>query len=364
MAFPLAAGAIALLAGRASYNGKTHSSCGKARFCFDLEQVDVRFLCGRGARLELVAAGLLFALALPAVPVAGQSAKGLATETALTAETRDLNGHTSATLSVHVTGRDGLPAQGAVVIADRGTPLAGIALNTDGQATTTLSLAPGAHNLTASYAGDTLHAASTSDVRPVAAATGATPDFSISVAPATLNLTQGQSGGVIASVTPANASTLTAPMFVTLSCSGLPDQSSCTFTPENIEIQPTTTTAVTSSMVLATSAASRGAHVDSLRTGNIERIAWCILLPGTLGLGFAFGARRRRWLSRIALMGAVGLVAVLGTTACSPLYNYRNHGPSTNLPTPAGTYTLLVTAQSSNGITATTHSTTMVLTVK
>jgi hypothetical protein len=55
---------------------------------------------------------------------------------------------------------------------------------------------------------------------------------------------------------------------------------------------------------------------------------------------------------------------VLGTTGCNPLYNYRNHGPSPNLPTPAGTFTLLVTAQSSNGVTATTHSTTMVLTVQ
>jgi len=59
----------------------------------------------------------------------------------------------------------------------------------------------------------------------------------------------------------------------------------------------------------------------------------------------------------------VGLIAMLGTAGCNPLYNYKNHGPSSNLPTPTGTYTLSVTAQSSNGITATTQSTTMVLTV-
>ena len=93
-------------------------------------------------------------------------------------------------------------------------------------------------------------------------------------------------------------------------------------------------------------------------------IAWALLLPGALGLGsLAWGARRRRWLQRLALLSFIGLVATLGTTGCNPLYYYKNHGPSPNLPTPAGTYTVLVTAQSSNGITATTHSTTIVLTV-
>jgi hypothetical protein len=328
----------------------------------DLEQVDVRFLSGRGARLKLVA-GVVLALALPAVSMAAASAKGLATETALTAEIRDLNGHTQATLSIRVTGKDGLPAQGTVVIADQGQPVAGVALNAEGLATSVLALAPGQHNLTATYTGDSAHLASASQTTVIPAATGATPDFTIAIAPATISLAQGQSGLLTASITPVNASTLTAPMFVTMSCSGLPDQASCTFTPENLEILPNATTAVISSMNLATVAAPR-AHLDPARTGNMNRIAWCILLPGSLSLaGLAFGARRR-WLSRIAFLALVGMIAVLGTTACSPLYDYRNHGPSPNLPTPAGTYTLLVTAQSSNGITATTHSTTMVLTVK
>ena len=326
----------------------------------------MRFLLGRGARLELVT-GLVFALALPAAAGAAESAKGLASETALTAETHDVNGQTQATLSVRVTGKDGLPAHGAVVISDGGSSLAGIALNAEGRATTTVSLPPGEHNLTASYVGDTAHAGSVSEARPIAAATGTTPDFTIAVSPATLSLTQGQSGLVTASVTPVNASSLTAPMFVTMSCSGLPDQASCSFTPENIEILPNTTAAVTSSLNLATVSASGSgsARLDERRNGTSERVAWAILLPGTLGLaGLAFGARRRRWLSNAALMGLLGLMAVLATTACGPLYYYRNHGPSPNLPTPTGTYNLVVTAQSSNGITATTHSTTLVLTVK
>ena len=69
--------------------------------------------------------------------------------------------------------------------------------------------------------------------------------------------------------------------------------------------------------------------------------------------GIAFSARRRRFLSRLVLLGLVALVSVLGTVACSPLYNYHNHGPPHNLPTPAGSYNVTIAAQSSNGVTAT-----------
>jgi hypothetical protein len=68
-------------------------------------------------------------------------------------------------------------------------------------------------------------------------------------------------------------------------------------------------------------------------------------------------------LSRLVLLALVALVTMLGTTACNPRYYYFNHGPPTNLPTPAGTYTVTVTGQSSNGITAITQSTTFALTV-
>jgi Big-like domain-containing protein len=317
---------------------------------------------GRGMRLELVA-GLGIALALPALARSAGTTIRLGTETTLGAETRDLGGRTQATLTVSVTGKDGQPATGAVVIEDGGKPLAGVELNSEGHATSVLTLAPGAHRLTATYAGDTSHLTSVSQVSPVSAVTGTAPDFSIAVAPATLSLAEGQSGGVTASITPINASSLSGPMFVTLSCAGLPDQSTCTFTPENLEIQVDATAAVTSNMVIAT-AASGAARVEPPQGIHPNRVAWAILLPGAFGLmGLAFGARRRAWLSRLSLLALVGLVTVLGTTGCNPLYYYKNHGPPPNLPTPVGTYTLNVTAQSSNGVTATTHTTTMVLTV-
>ena len=93
-------------------------------------------------------------------------------------------------------------------------------------------------------------------------------------------------------------------------------------------------------------------------------VAWAILLPGMLGLGgLAWGARRRRWLQRLALVALIGLVTALGTTACKPTFNYYYHGPVPNPATPSGTYTVTITAQSTNGVSAITTNTTMVLTV-
>jgi len=315
----------------------------------------------RGLRLEVVAL-LGMALALPAMAAANSQA----TQTKLSAETRVQGGGTQATFAVSVKGDDGLPATGAVVIEDDGKPLAGAALSADGQARVQLSLPTGDHSLRAVYAGDTAHLASASEFAGVhAQAVAAAPDFQVAVAPASISLTAGQSGSAVVSITPVNASALSAPMFVTLSCSGFPDQSSCNFTPENVAIQPNTTAPTTSSMVITTQATSLAGITPQAHHGSSPVVAWAVLLPGTLGLaGLAFSARRRRWFNRLSLVALVGFVTVLGTTACAPRYNYFNHGPPHNLPTPAGTYTLQVTAQSSNGIVATTHTTTFALTVK
>ena len=44
----------------------------------------------------------------------------------------------------------------------------------------------------------------------------------------------------------------------------------------------------------------------------------------------------------------------MGTTACDPRYYYENHGPPPVPATPSGNYTIIVTAQFSNGVTAIT----------
>ena len=336
----------------------------------------------RGLRLELVA-GLGLALAMPALAVAADSAQGQATQTTLTAETRDQGGRTQATVAVTVTGEDGLPASGAVTINDNGKALAGVALNAHGEAMTVLALNGGDHLLTAAYAGDSTHQVSVSEADKVHAMNnGGTPDFSIAVAPLSpatfpLTLTPGNAGTIVVTATPENNSTLTSPMFVTLSCSGLPDQSTCTATPASLQILASTPASCPSgtaasqcppsaTMLIQTQAASTASLSPASQKGKGSTpIAWAFLLPGALGLGgLAWGARRRRWLNRLSLIALVGLVTALGTTACNPRYGYFNHGPPPNPATPAGTYTVSVTGQSSNGVTAITHTTTFVLTVK
>jgi len=312
----------------------------------------------RGLRLQLVAA-FSIALAVPALALAAENAPRLPTQTALAVRTLDQIGHARATITV--TGEDGRPASGVVAISDNGIQIAGAALDAKGNATLVLSLPEGDHSLTAAYTGDPTHLESTSDAAGAEASSGTTPNFTIAVSPATLSLTPGQTGNVTASVTPVNSAALTAPMFVTLSCSGLPDQASCTFTPENIEILPGATAAIPIPMVVVTQAA--GGTAASLRRSS--PVAWAFLLPGALALGgLAWSARRRPWLNRLALMALVAFITMLGTTACAPRYRYYNHGPPIPPATPAGTYNVNVTAQSSNGVTAITNSVQLALTVQ
>jgi hypothetical protein len=300
----------------------------------------------------------------------------------LSVETHDQGGRTQATVAVTVTAADGLPATGAVSIDDQGRQLAGIALDGEGKASTVLELPGGSHSLSAVYAGDRNHQGSTSQPSNVQADSSSTPNFQVTVTPvppATLPLvlTPGDAGTLTVTITPENNASLTSPMFVTVSCSGLPNQALCTFSPEEVEIlqntpascasgAPASACPPTSTMVIQTQAAGTARSSPPVhRSKGTGSIAWALLLPGALGLGgLAWGARRRRWLCRMALVALVGLVTMLGTTACNPLYHYYNHGPPINLPTPAGTYTVTVTAQSTNGVTAITNSTTMVLTVK
>lgn len=340
------------------------ATTGQNSYFSNLEQVDVTSFSGRGMRFSSLAA-LGMALAIPVWAAAHPQA----TQTTLRMQTLDRDGNTQATLSINVAGEDGLPATGAVVIEDGSRQLSGAALSSQGEAQIVLGLLPGDHSLRAVYKGDATHEGSQSDLKGVRAQSGVTPDFGISVNPAAISLTAGQSGAITASVTPVNASALSAPMFVTLSCSGNPDQSSCSFTPENLEILPNATGAITSSLVITTQGqpthygGTSAAHPPA-RPGS-HRVELSGLFPGALGmLGIAFAARRRRWLSRLSLLGLLALITSLGTTACNPLWNYQNHGPPYNLPTPAGTYTLQIIAQSSNGVTAATHHTNLVLTVQ
>ena len=355
------------------YNGCNRPIWAKALdFSGTPEQVHVRGLFGRRLRLALIGTGIaagsmaLSASAL-AAPVLANS-DTLATQTRLDAVTRVVAGNggnfTQGVFTVTVTDADGHGATGAVILEEGDRAIGGAVLNGAGKAVITADLPEGRHPVRAVYQGDAAHAESVSATADASGSSGGTPDFQISLSPASLTLTQGQSGASTVSLTPVNASALSAPMFVTLSCSGFPDQSSCAFTPENVEIAQNATAAVTSDMVLATQATgTRGSSQKNVGQKGVSGAGLALLIPGAAGLlGLAGFARKGGW-QRLALIALAALVASLGTTACAPRYNYYNHGPPYTLPTPAGTYNMLVTAQSSDGVTATQHTAQFVLTV-
>ena len=330
----------------------------------------------RSLRLKLFA-GLGMALALPLLASAA-STQSVSTSTSL--------GVTSAAagtnVTVSVTGADGLPASGAVSIVEGNQQFAGAVLDSAGKATTQLTLTPGVHNLSAVYAGDATHLTSTSPQATAQVTSSGTPSFSLSLTPVSpssfpLTLTAGSAGTVNVTINPIDQAALTAPMFVTLSCSQLPNQTSCSFSPATVEILPSTPSSCAagspasacppmSTMVLQTQAENDPVHTVASNAGKGSgTVAWAVLLPGVLGLGgLAWGTRRRAWLSRLSLLALVGFITMLGTTACNPNYYYYNHGPGNVPATPSGTYTIKVTGQTSNGITAQTISTPLVLIVQ
>jgi hypothetical protein len=328
----------------------------------------------------VLVAGLVIALAMPAL-----AGSGVSTTTTLAAGT--LSGCVQP-LTVSVAASGTPVTSGNVVILDQfggnSVQLTTMALGSSGSLSPSVALAAGSHSLTANFTGISSYQPSTS--APVLVSVATQCEFTVGVsgfspsstAANTLTLTAGQAGSFTITVAPSVefTSTLTAPMFVTLSCSNLPDGAACSTTPENLEIlsttpgscpsgSPASSCPPTSTMVIQTYAASTVKATPSTPpSARSNPIAWAFLLPGALGLGgLAFGVRRRRILSRFLLVALVALVALLGTTACNPRYYYEHHGPPANPATPAGTYNVVVTGQTSNGVTAITQSTIFVLVV-
>jgi hypothetical protein len=287
------------------------------------------------------------------------------------------------TVSVNISSgtQQGAP-QGTVAIYDQTSPteqpaqIASAVLDISGQATVSLYLADGPHSLTASYTANPTNP-STSLPATVTISSQCSSSFVVTVSgitpPSTsgaMTLTAGQAGTANVTVTPSQeyVTSLGAsgtPGFVTVSCSGIPSLSACTFTPEVLEILPGQDAGVVSSMLIQTESHTVRAVPPPQPGHQSSPIAWAVLLPGMLGLGgLAWGTRRRSWLRRLSLLLLVGLVTTLGTTGCNPQYYYYHYPPNNPTSTPTGTFNVIVTGQSSNGVTAVTNSTNMVLTVQ
>jgi Bacterial Ig-like domain (group 3) len=317
-----------------------------------------------------------------AAAATAQTAGSTGTHTTLTVETSEIGGRTVATLSATVLADDGTPATGALAVVDSSKGLntdldnsiAGAALDAHGKVEIQLSgLSEGDHVLRAMYLGDSAHAASQSEVATVSTGTPPANGFELSISSAVLPAS-GQpaispgdtSVPITVTITPGSSFT----GFLSLSCSGpptatnLPVGVSCTFTPLNLQVTKSTVP-VTADMTIQTQAPQLISSAPNAGRNTVQGtgspLVLAVLLPGVIGLGLL--GRKRKLLGRTALLLMIGGLSLLGTTACAARYRYLHHGPTFG-GTPTGTFTIEVIAQTSNGVTASSQSLPLTLTVK
>ena len=162
------------------------------------------------------------------------------------------------------------------------------------------------------------------------------PDFAITAAAAADTVTSGQSAQTVLTVNPSNGFHDN----VTLSCTGLPASATCSFSPASLAVNGA---AATTTLTIATAtytAMNLPAAPPAIAAGGLA-IAAC---------GAGLGIRRRRRFvgarcSRLLALLVLGAAALHGCSGggsqpSSPI------GPSGPTGTPAGTYTVTITATS------------------
>jgi hypothetical protein len=275
-----------------------------------------------------------------------------ATQTTLTVATDNAGPRTRATLTAHVSGdQTGAPA-GVVNFRSGNTDLGSAILDIEGNASVKTDVFPaGTHQVVAIYQGQPEFQASSSKLEAVHANASTVAGFTVAASPTSLSTTVGGFVNVQVTVTPVNGFNA----YVSLSCNGLPVNTTCNFTPLSVQASCTTSTGgvqtctpVTSSMQIQTLAPS-------------PKVA-AFVFPALFGLVGLSACKRRAW--RNMLLGVMALAGAMGISACSQRYNYLNHGPPGNPGTPAGTYAVTVEAQSSTGSETTVPPTLPQLTLK
>ncbi len=271
--------------------------------------------------------------------VAGAAAaeNSAATQTTLTVATDNAGPRTRATFTAHVSGdQSGSPA-GVVNFRSGIMDLGSVVLDREGNASLQTDVLPeGSHQVVAIYQGRPDYQASSSAPEVVHANASTVAGFTVSATPTSLSTTVGGFVNIVITVTPVNGFN----SYVSLSCSGLPVNTTCNFTPLTVPASCTTSTSGVQTCTPATSAMQIQTQAPSPKVAAFVFPA----LFGLLGLG---ACKRRAW--RNMLLGMVALAGAMGISACSQRYNYLNHGPPGNPGTPAGVYAVTVQAQSSTG---------------
>lgn len=266
------------------------------------------------------------------------------TTTTLAASSNTVASGSTFTLVAIVASKGILIPTGTVTFLNGSTVLGTGTLNSSGVATLVVSLSLGNYTLTSSYGGDGNSSASTSNSAAVSVVLGT--DYSMTLNPSSLTMQSGQNGTVAVTIQTALNYTDT----VALGCAGLPFAATCTFTQDHVVLQANASQTV--KVVVDTSSPLTSGGTARNNTAS-SKLLYCAL-PGVLLLGWLAGRRRRVWHSawRTLALLLIMVSAALAMPGCGST-NYKS--------TPAGTYTIAVTAVGQSGAI---HNATLTLTVK
>jgi hypothetical protein len=298
-------------------------------------------LCNVGLGKRTVAWCILF---LGTVAGAAAAENATATQTTLTVATDNAGPRTRATLTAHVSGA----ASGVVNFRSGQIDLGSALVDSEGKASLQTDLLPaGSHPVVAIYQGQTGNLNSISNAELVHANASSAAGFTVAATPTSLTTPIGGFVSSNVTVTPVNGFNA----FVTLSCSGLPVNTTCTFTPINVLAACTTATGGAQTCTPGTSVMQIQTQTPSpqnnARNHDDSMRRYAFVLPLLFGLAGLGGRKRKAW--RNLALGLVAFAGVMGMTACNARYYYLNHGPPPNEGTPIGSYTVTIQASSSTG---------------
>ncbi|HEY3837735.1 MAG TPA: Ig-like domain-containing protein, partial [Bryobacteraceae bacterium] len=173
----------------------------------------------------------------------------------------------------------------------------------------------------------------------------AMPNFTLAANPTTLSIPHGQYGTVTLNVTPMGGFN----QAVSFSCSGLPTNSTCSFSPSNVTLDGATVSA--SAMTIATTQTT--SRNDGVPPSSPKSGRWPFAGGGiTLALGLFFLGKRKRLPTLFCAVLFLGMGGI--TIGCGMGSPYAN----------SGTSTVVVTATSGSGASAITQTVTISISIQ